>query len=84
MLHTIIEMCIEADVELSQADHYTWIFTSRVFRLALEITFLPNKHFSCKWLTSYSHKVENLISRGPNNSRGTGKFLKKNKRGNVY
>ena len=70
-------MCIEADVELSQADHYTWIFTSRVFRLALEITFLPNKHFSCKWLTSYSHKVENLISRGPNNSRGTGKFFEK-------
>ena len=31
MLHTIIEMCIDADVELSQADHYTWIF-----RLATE------------------------------------------------
>ena len=77
MLHTIIEMCIDADVELSQANHYTWIFTSRIFRLALEITFLLNKYFSCKWLTSYSHKVENLISRGPNNSRGTGKFFEK-------
>ena len=44
-------------------DHYTWIFTSRIFRLALERTFLINKcTFSCKWLTSCSHKDENLIS----------------------
>ena len=26
-------------------DHYTWIFISRIFRLALEITFLLNKYF---------------------------------------
>ena len=41
MLHTItkrLEICI--DIEISEVDHYTWIFTSRIFRLALEISFL--------------------------------------------
>ena len=29
-----------ANIEISEVDHYTWIlFTSRMFRLALEITF---------------------------------------------
>ena len=26
-------------------DYYTWIFTSRIFRLALEITFLLEEYF---------------------------------------
>ena len=37
------------------------------FPLALEITFFFTSIFSCKWLTSYSHEVENLI-----NGRGGG------------
>ena len=32
-------------IEISEVDHYTWIFTSRIFRLALEITFLLNQYF---------------------------------------
>ena len=66
MLHTItkrLEICIDINIEISEVDHYTWIFTSRIFRLALEINFLLNKYFFFyKWLTSYSHKVEKLIS----------------------
>ena len=45
MLHTTtkrLEMCI--NIEISEVDHYTWIFTSRIFRLALEITLLLNKY----------------------------------------
>ena len=46
MLHTItkrLEICI--DIEISEVDHYTWIFTSRIFRLALEIFFLIKYFF---------------------------------------
>ena len=48
MLHTIIkrlEICIDISIEISKVDHYTWIFTSRIFKLALKITFLLNKYF---------------------------------------
>ena len=48
MLHTItkrLEICIDIDIEISEVDHYTWIFTSRIFRFALEIIFLLNKYF---------------------------------------
>ena len=65
MLHTIrkrLEICTDINIEISEVDHYLWIFTSRIFRLALEITFLLKSIFSYKWLTGYSHKVENLIS----------------------
>ena len=44
--------------------------SSRILRLALEITFLHNKYFSHKWLKSYSHKVENLINGGPHKIGG--------------
>ena len=47
MLHAItkrLETCLEINIEISEVDHYTWIFTSRIFRLALEIAFLLNKH----------------------------------------
>ena len=40
MLHAItkrLETCLEINIEISEVDHYTWIFTSRIFRLALEI-----------------------------------------------
>ena len=45
MLHTIakqFEICIDTDIEV---DHFVSIFTSRVFRLALETTFSFNKYF---------------------------------------
>ena len=48
MLLTItkqLEICIDIDIEISEVDNYTWIFTSRIFRLALEIAFLLNKFF---------------------------------------
>ena len=47
MLHTttkLLEMCIDINIEISEVDHYTWIF-SRIFRLRLEITVLLNKYF---------------------------------------
>ena len=47
MLHAItkrLETCLEINIEISEVDHYTWIFTSRIFRLALEIAFLLNKY----------------------------------------
>ena len=48
MLHTItkrLEICININIEITEVDHFAWIFTSRIFRLALEITFLLNKDF---------------------------------------
>ena len=58
------EICIDINIEISEADHYTWIFISKIFRLALETTFLLNKYFFLQVAyehTSYSHK-ENLKS----------------------
>ena len=43
MLHTVtkqLEICIDLNIEICEVDHCTWIFTSRIFRLALKITFL--------------------------------------------
>ena len=48
MLQTItkrLEIYIKSNIEISEVDHYTWIFTARIFRLALEITFLRSKYF---------------------------------------
>ena len=48
MLHTIanrLEICIDINIEISEVDHYTWVFFSRIFRLALKITSLLNKYF---------------------------------------
>ena len=42
MLHTIIkqlEICIDINIEISEVDNYMWIFSSRIFRFALEIIF---------------------------------------------
>ena len=36
MLHTItkqLETCIDINIEISWVDHYTWILTTRTFRL---------------------------------------------------
>ena len=63
MLHTVtkrLEICIDINIEISEVDHYTWIFTSRMFRLALEITFLLNKYLFLKManeLLSQSRKL---------------------------
>ena len=68
MLHTMItkrlEIRIDVNIEISEVDHYTWIFISRIFKLALEIT-------------SYSHKVEKLITSGVLIRAGGWKILKK-------
>ena len=43
MLHTItkrLEICIDNNIKISEVDHYTWIFSSGIFRLPLEITLL--------------------------------------------
>ena len=48
MLHTAtkrLEIFIDNDFEISELDHYTWIFTSRIFRLALEIIALGLEKF---------------------------------------
>ena len=57
-----LEIRIATNNEISEVDHYTWIFTSKIFRLALGITFYLTSVFSYNWLGSYSHKVENLIT----------------------
>ena len=87
MLHTKtkrLEMCIDINTEISEVDYYTWIFTSRIFRLVTcncnRLVILLISIFSCKWLTSSSHKVENFKSGGggarfPNKSEGGGEIL---------
>ena len=51
------------------------VFTSTIFKLALEITFLFNKYI----LLSKNRKLNKRG--GPNKRAGMEKFLKKNKRG---
>ena len=64
MFHTItkrLEVCIDINIEISEVDHYKWVFTSRIFRLALEITFLLNKYFFLQMaydLLSQSRKLK--------------------------
>ena len=48
MLHTItkrLEICIDINIEISEVDYCMWLCTTRIFRLALEISFLLNKYF---------------------------------------
>ena len=48
MLHTItkrLEICIDISIEINEIDHCTWVFTSRILRLALEVTFLLYEYF---------------------------------------
>ena len=77
-------MYIDVNLEISEVDHCTWIFTSRIFRLALETTFLLQKYFCYIWPTSCSHKVENLISGGVLIIVGkAGKLFENNEPGNA-
>ena len=66
MLHTItkrLQICIDIDIEISEVDHYTGIFTSRIFRLALKITFLIKYFFVQMAYELLSHS-RNLINGG--------------------
>ena len=42
-----LEICIDINIEISEVDHYTWMFIIRGYLLleSLEITFLLNKYF---------------------------------------
>ena len=78
MLHTItkrLEICIDTNTEISEVDHYTWIFTSRTFRLA----FLFKKYF-------FLHMAYELLSqsRKLNKLGGWKFFLTNSKRWNAY
>ena len=86
MLHAItkqLEICI----------YNTWIFTSRIFKLALEITFLRNNFFSCNWLYDLLSQSGKLNKRGGKGGpggvllrvEGGGKiFVKKISGGDAY
>ena len=68
MLHTItkrLETCIDINIEISEVDHYTWIFTSRIFGLALEITALLSKYF-------FIQMAYKLLSRSRKLNKGGG------------
>ena len=67
MLHTItkqLEKCIDIGIEISEVDHYRWIFTSTIFRLALEITFLCNKYFFSQMAYELLSQSRELNKRG--------------------
>ena len=76
MFHAVtkqLEIYIDVNIELSYADHYTFLFTSRNFRLVLEITFLLNKFFfrqTAYELLSQSRKLNK--QGGANKSGGVG------------
>ena len=78
MLHTAtkwLEICISINIEISEVDHYTWIFTSRIFRLALEITFLLNKYFFLQMAYELlSQSIENSINERRGRRRQEGGF----------
>ena len=67
MFHTItkrLEVCIDINIEISEVDHYKWVFTSRIFRLALEITFLLNKYFFLQMAYDLLSQSRKLKKRG--------------------
>ena len=60
----ILEIWIDVNIEISEVDHYMWVFTSTIFKLALEITFLFNKYI----LLSKNRKLNKRA--GPNKRAG--------------
>ena len=48
-----LEICTDIKSKFSYAVHYMWIFTSRIFRLALKITFFLKKYFFMQMTYSY-------------------------------
>ena len=92
-MHTItkgLEIYIDINIEISEVDHYIWIFTSKTFTLALEITFLLNKYFFMQMAYELLSQSGKLFKRGGGGAGGTvilirvsglENFLKKIKRG---
>ena len=79
MLPTIrkrLEICIDIDIEISEVDHYTRIFTSRIFRLALEINLLLNKYFFLQMVYELLSQIRKRNKWGKG-SRGIGKCFQK-------
>ena len=65
-----LNTCIDINIGLRQADHYTWLFTSKTIRLALEITFLRNKYFLLQITYELISQRRKFNMRGcPNKSR---------------
>ena len=92
MLHTTtkqLEICIDINIEITQVDHCTWMFTCRICRLALEITFLLNKYVVLQMTYELLSQRRNLISGGgggggPNRAWGLENIKNKNKRRDAY
>ena len=61
-------MCIDINIEISEVDHYTWIFTSRIFRFSLEITFFFNKYFFLQMVYELLSQSRKLNKRGEGGS----------------
>ena len=57
------------NIEISEVDNYTWTFTSRIFRLALEITFLLNKYSFLKMTYELLSQSKKLNKRGEGGRR---------------
>ena len=70
MLHTItkrLETCIEINIDRS----YTWIFTSRISRLPLELTLFLNKYFFLQMACELLSQSRKLYKReGSNKDEG--------------
>ena len=67
MLHTTakrLEISIDVNIEITKEDHCTWIFTFRIFRLALEITLLLNNYFFLQMGYELLSQSEKKISWG--------------------
>ena len=82
MLHTItkrLEIYIDNNIEISKVDTYTWIFTSRIFRLALELTFLLNKYFFLQMANELLLQSRKRNKHGGGGEGGEG-FFEKNER----
>ena len=84
MLHTTtkqLEIRIDINIEITQVDHCTWMFTCRICRLALEITFLLNKYFVLQMTYELLSQRKKLNKRGrrggPNRARGLENIKKK-------
>ena len=60
MLHPITKW-LEIYIETSEVDPYTSIFTSRIFKLALEKTFLLKKNFFLQIAYELLSKNENFV-----------------------
>ena len=78
MLHTITPRFIDINMEISEVDHYRWIFTFQIFRIVLEITFLLNKEFFLQIAYQLLSLCRTLTKLG---EEGWKTFSKKNKRG---